>query len=332
MVERAEKEVKNSCKTVIVSRDIIVLERSATARIQLNPDNNGRIDSDIETFVSARVEKLMRMRLPGYDSDLRQKVKRTLLDKAENTFLWIGFATEELLQKRSRIEIEHALQTLPRGLPKIYDRMLERIEERHLDVVAHILKWVALAPLPLKTDQLEYAMHSETQGGRIEYYVEHSRLFLEIQRDQDIQLVHQSARDYLMDNNRAGPVKLQKLIIHAQQAHFELARSCFDILFEDYKIQADNRARGAPFLILSPFSQHGALHASAASKFAAKVVEHPSNFFGIANLNNSAFIEYYYKRFCPLYGFGFMPSDVEPKAASRLLQYFTLFAITAGPH
>ena len=112
---------KYAVKIIIVSRDYLQgLDK--LKRIKLDPDHDQHVNDDIDKVVSAKVQALSR--IDGFDEQFRSAIQKTLLEKAEGTFLWVGFVTNELLQKRTCTEVQRALHGFPKELPAVYDRML----------------------------------------------------------------------------------------------------------------------------------------------------------------------------------------------------------------
>jgi hypothetical protein len=148
--------IAKTFKLVIVSREIHALRGCDCSRIRLDPDNDAKVDGDIELFVSTRVQELSR--IEGFNNDFRSYVQAALLQRAEGTFLWVGFAMYELSQKETCIEILEVLENLPTGLPAIYNRMLLQIPARHREVSQAILRWVTMAVRPLRLDELATAV------------------------------------------------------------------------------------------------------------------------------------------------------------------------------
>ncbi|KAH0527963.1 hypothetical protein TsFJ059_002879 [Trichoderma semiorbis] len=87
-------------KLAIVSRKIDGLD--VFPQVKLDPDNNEYVKSDIQNFIAGSVKRLERIR--GFD-DIRESVEITLLDRAQGTFLWVGFVMEELSRKRTCTQI-----------------------------------------------------------------------------------------------------------------------------------------------------------------------------------------------------------------------------------
>ena len=136
----APSSSRSTFKLAIVSRDLPGLR--GCRRIRLDPDNDEKVASDIQLFVSVRVRGLSR--IEGFDDEFRASVQTALLARAQGTFLWVGFAMHELSQKQTRSEIWEALGDLPSGLPAIYGRMLRRIPAKQREVSGAILRWVTL--------------------------------------------------------------------------------------------------------------------------------------------------------------------------------------------
>jgi hypothetical protein len=91
-------------RMVVVSRDI--------AGTQLYPSEE-QVPNDIKLFILDKSQKQSR---------------NLLLERSEGTFLWIGFITNELSQRKTCTEALEALHAVPKGLPANYSQMLLKIE------------------------------------------------------------------------------------------------------------------------------------------------------------------------------------------------------------
>ena len=69
-------------KIIIVSREISCLK--VCSKLRLDPDHKGKISEDVQRFVSKRVQGLWTSH--GFDENLRQHVRSTLLERSEGTF------------------------------------------------------------------------------------------------------------------------------------------------------------------------------------------------------------------------------------------------------
>jgi hypothetical protein len=232
LTDEASSSTKGTFKLAIVSRDMPGL-RSCTTRVRLDPDNDEKVVGDIELFVSARVAELSR--IEGFNDDFRASVQTALLARAEGTFLWVGFAMHELLQKQTCSEIWEALKDLPSGLPAIYSRMLRQIPAKQREVSRAILCWVTMAALPLQLQELAAAAGILATSPRTTLEqatrdaITRCGPLLKVQ-GQEVSLVHQSARDYLLRKERDSDAVLEAFRLNLQRAHLELARKCLDCI------------------------------------------------------------------------------------------------------
>jgi ankyrin repeat protein len=220
-------------KLAVISREIHALRGCSCSRIKLDPDNDAKVDSDIELFVSTRVQELSG--IEGFNNDFRSFVQESLVERAEGTFLWVGFAMYELLQKETCSEVLEVLEDLPTGLPAIYDRMLLQIPARHRKVSQAILRWVTFAVRPLELDELADAVglqprhpHLTTEQVARDAVARCGPL-LKMQ-EQEVSLVHQSMRDYLLREEHESNAVLDAFRLQLEPSHLELARKCLDCL------------------------------------------------------------------------------------------------------
>jgi ankyrin repeat protein len=290
---------RGTFKLAIVSRDISSLQ--GCTRVRLDPDNDKKVGGDIALFVSARVAELSR--IEGFDEDFRASVQTALLARAEGTFLWVGFAMHELSQKQTFLwvgfamhelsqkqtcsEILKALELLPSSLPAIYSRMLLQIPAEHREVSCAILRWMTMAARPLQLRELAAAVGIQAASPLMT--VEQAARdavalcgpLLKVQ-GQEVSLIHQSARDYLLRKERDSNAVLEMFRLEAESAHFELAQSCLscvaqsDLQHQAIDLDAELDPQESPLLRYA--TQHWPEHAKSCFALAAKLFD-PSGFF-----------------------------------------------------
>lgn len=272
---KSSPPTKGTFKLAIVSRDMLGL-RGCTVGLRLDPDNNGKVDSDIELFVSTRDAELMR--IDGFNNDFRASVQAALLERAQGTFLWVGYAMHELSQKKTCREIWKALEGLPSGLPAIYSRMLLQIPDEEREVSRAILRWMTLAIRPLRLQELAAAVRMQTASPHmtVEQEVRDAialcGAILKVQ-EQKVNLVHQSVRDYLLRKEPHGDAVLEGFRLQAESAHFELARQCLECIakstLQHWAIDLDAQLspQESPLLRYAPL--HWPEHARSCSTLAA---------------------------------------------------------------
>jgi hypothetical protein len=220
-------------RLVVVSREIHALRGCSCSRIRLDPDNDAKVYGDIELFVATRVQDLSEVE--GFDSDFRSFLQESLVERAEETFLWVGFAMYELSQKETCTGILEVFEDLPTGLPAIYNRMLLQIPARHKELSQSILRWVTFAVHPLKLEELAAGVGLQSRHPQLttEQVVRDAITrcgpLLEIQ-DQFVSLIHQSMYDYLLREKCDDDTSLDAFRLQKEPSHLELAQTCLDCL------------------------------------------------------------------------------------------------------
>jgi ankyrin repeat protein len=271
-------------KLIVVSRYISGLEDCT--RIKLDPDNNESVNGDIKTFISIRVRHLSK--IVGSRYECETEVQTTLLKRAEGTFLWVGFAMYELMQKRTWTEVFDALKTLPSGLPAIYNRMLHQIPARHRKISSKILQWVTMSLRPLTP--LEIATAIGLKSASYSISLEHATMdeitlcgsFLRVQ-DSKITLIHQSVRDYLLDEKQHKNSVLEAFWIKTNEAHFKMAQHCLQciqqsILQHEYvNMEEPLGLKESPLLRYATL--HWLEHAASCSELVTELFNSAQSFF-----------------------------------------------------
>jgi ankyrin repeat protein len=274
-------------RLVVVSRDIRGLENCT--RVKLDPDNNESVTGDIESFISVRVLELSKVL--GSHQECETAVRTTLLTRAEGTFLWVGFAMYELLQKKTWTEVFEALKTLPSSLPAIYSRMLRQIPAARQHNTSKILQWVtmALRPLSLLEPAAAIGLKSSSPLISLEHAMKDEILlcnsFLrveDVKHSQQVTLIHQSVRDYLLNKQQNDDPVLESFRIEPNESHFELARTCLECVeqggLQDTSLDMDElyNSRDSPLLHYAVL--HWPEHMKSCPELAAKLFD-PTSYF-----------------------------------------------------
>jgi ankyrin repeat protein len=279
-----QSPLSTTFKLIVLSREIPGL-RDCT-RIKLDPDNDESINGDIRKFISIRVHDLSKIVGPRHQCE--REVQATLLKRAEGTFLWVGFAMYELMQKTTWTEVFDALKTLPSGLPAIYSRMLHGIPAQRRQTSSRILQWVAMAPRPLKLLEIAIAIGLESSSSSIS--LEHAIMdevtlcgsFLKV-HDSKVTLIHQSVQDYLLHEKQHNNPVLEAFRVKPNEAHFEMAQTCLQFIQQSILQDESLHIMEPPRLGESPFLRYAALHwlghAASCSKLAAELFDSTQSFF-----------------------------------------------------
>ncbi|KAH0542300.1 hypothetical protein FGG08_003327 [Glutinoglossum americanum] len=229
------KSSTGGVKLIAVSRELpqrIAGELSGFLQMKLDPGSDSGVISDIQRFVSVKVDELS-MLITGFNDKLRMHVENALLEGAQGTFLWVGFVADELRGKKCA-EIIDTLNSLPKGLPGIYNRMLLQIRDSRRDTAALILRWIVMAIRPLTLMELAAAVDvkpsvTATRDQIIKDYIDFCGPLLKV-TESEVGLVHQSAKDYFLRKEPDNDPTLERFRVKEGEASFEIARTCFDYI------------------------------------------------------------------------------------------------------
>jgi hypothetical protein len=168
------------------------------------------------------------------EADLRKQVRDELHRKANGTFLWVALVMQELEKPESWDPLA-VVEEAPAGLQQLYDRMMEQIQrlsERNVNICQSLLCITAVAYRPLYLAEIGSLCKP---AGRTTMVAETVRKiaamcgsFLTI-RDEQVYLVHQSAKDYLSD-------KMQAAVLPSQgEMHYDLFAQSLELLSSKLK-------------------------------------------------------------------------------------------------
>jgi ankyrin repeat protein len=227
-------ESPTALKLIAVSRklpDCIPRAMSGFPCVRLDHDSDREVNSDLQRFITVKVTELAAER--SYSNDLRAAVQSALLERANGTFLWVGFVIGEL-RKMAPAEVEDSLTRLPIGLKGMYERMLLQIREDRRDIAALILRWVTMAVRPLTLTELSAAtgVRPVANLGIDDVMRDHIRFcgyFLTITGN-DVGLVHQSAKDYLLRKDPDPNPLLEFFRVKEEATNSEIAHTCVTYL------------------------------------------------------------------------------------------------------
>lgn len=227
-------------KWLLTSRPLDSAERellSGRDQVQVNLELNSKhISGAVQNYIHEKLEELDRR--ARYGKVLKQELKTELTIKAENTFLWVSLVCKEL-EIVPRREALATLQSLPLGLHPIYDRILNQLSEGERSSVQRcirLLKVMILAYRPLKVEEASSVIGLTDEEDAIELF-NRCASFIRMQGN-NIEFVHQSARDYL-----AGEIGQSILESHEHFGHKEILLGCLSHLSKRLKVNIMNLPR-----------------------------------------------------------------------------------------
>lgn len=165
-----------------------------------------------------------------WNSDLKEQVTVSLLQKSNGNFLWLYLVMRELLECDTIDAVEHALLETPYELSEIYTRMERTIaaELRPSDyhLVRTLFFWVACSERQLYLEELKEALHPEFSILDLRHTI--GRLcgdFVSIDKSTRVSIVHHTAKEFLLQPGLA-------LSVDKELAHQTLLLKCLQTLLD----------------------------------------------------------------------------------------------------
>jgi ankyrin repeat protein len=193
--------------------------RGKKGSLYIHLDN---INTDLSRFIDVKVKELVDRK--GWKTKEEQTIKEALQKNADGTFLWVSLVLEDISTVIHIPSIKHKLRTLPSSLLEVYTRIMSTIDNADVTVakVAKLmLQIIVAARRPLTVSELAMAYvlapsSPEKWDGKkipsLEYLEDFRDSFkccgLLIYHDEatdTINLIHQSAKDYLLDQYLKDP-------------------------------------------------------------------------------------------------------------------------------
>ncbi|EFW99768.1 nacht nucleoside triphosphatase [Grosmannia clavigera kw1407] len=171
----------------------------ADTKHQLHLELNEDLTSAaVDIYIQEMVTDLAKQK--SYDSETQHVVETHLTSNAKGTFLWVSLVCQQLAEFDNVINwnAQEMLRKFPTGLANLYKRMLDQIDTYPSpQQCKQILATLLVAYRPLALVELGFIQGKYTPE-TTKVIVEPCGSFLSIQ-DDIVYFVHQSAKDYLLD-------------------------------------------------------------------------------------------------------------------------------------
>ncbi|SCV57254.1 related to vegetatible incompatibility protein HET-E-1 [Fusarium fujikuroi] len=188
-------------KWVISSRNWPEIESQLDAtqsQVRLHLElNHASISNAVIKFVDSKVNRLN----STYDQPSRERIRKHLLDNANDTFLWVALVCQEL--EKPGVKHYHSssiLNRFPAGLNELYERMISDINDRDMKWCRAILAAIAVAMRPLSLQELAVVDGSLTEWVEdketIMSFIVSCGSLLTVRGDR-VYTIHQSVNDFL---------------------------------------------------------------------------------------------------------------------------------------
>ncbi|PGH06950.1 hypothetical protein AJ80_08082 [Polytolypa hystricis UAMH7299] len=208
----------------------VLLAGQDQVQISLDGEHNSQsVSGAVEAYITSKMEELSRQH--KYGATLKSEIETELTERSEGTFLWVSLVCKAL-ESVCRDDALSTVQSLPPGLHPFYDRVLNQLNEGELAEVQkcmRLLKAMMTVYRPLKVEEVASVIGLTDEEDTIRALVDCCASFIRLRED-NIEFVHQSARDYL-----AGENGLSILDSHGRFGHEEIVLACLSYLSECLK-------------------------------------------------------------------------------------------------
>lgn len=177
------------------------------------------IDADIQKYMADKVPALCARQ--NWGEEEVKLITDTLMEKANSIFLWCSFVLQDIEKVEMKGDIQQCLDDLPEDLQGVYERITDSFAEKSKLVAKMVLEIVTAARRPLKVDELtmtyvladasprrwpKNALPPTSETSKYDdVHVSCGRLLYLDDVNHTVNLVHQSAKDYLLASYLIAP-------------------------------------------------------------------------------------------------------------------------------
>lgn len=233
-IVRNGADCPSKVKWILTSRPLDTAERHLVAgheRMQVSLELNSEAVSEaVRFYISYRVEELSL--LQRYGEEMKRDVETGLTEKAQGTFLWVSLVCKRL-ESICRDEALSTIESLPQGLPALYDKVFNQLTTGEPDIVrksVRLLQVMMLVYRPLDLEEVGSVTNLTEGEDFIKGLVHRCASFINLQGN-SIHFVHQSARDYL--GGESGRLMDES---HEHIGHNDIVQSCLSYLSKRLKV------------------------------------------------------------------------------------------------
>ena len=181
--------------------------------------------SDIVLFLKANMDQL-----PSIDEEARQNMIAQILTKSAGCFLWVRLILQELRGAHTSSEIRQVLEDVPSDMDELYSRILDMMTTATYgkNLAKAILTWTVCSVQPLTTHELHHALQIDLKDSidSVERSIESScGQLVYVDAQSRVQMVHQTARDYLLQ-----PGGTTEFAVDSKLGHKRMAMTCLQYL------------------------------------------------------------------------------------------------------
>ena len=239
-----QQNITTSVKFIVTSRRENDIEEELLSAdnpyVQDLHIDKGNVNRDLYKFINVKVNQLAAKR-KFRSKRTAEEIERALAQKAGGTFLYVSLVLNEL-RRTPESQMQRKLQEWPSELNGIYDKILSQIEGGCEDIVRMVLRWIVVARRPLKIREIAMACVLSSEDfidntissddlDRHENDFVWCRSFVYVDNlNLTINLVHQSAKDYLLGTYLQANEALSQYHIVLDKTNLLMFRICWTYL------------------------------------------------------------------------------------------------------
>ncbi|ETW75133.1 hypothetical protein HETIRDRAFT_455819 [Heterobasidion irregulare TC 32-1] len=223
------------------------------------------VNRDIESYVDDLLQESEKLK--KWSEEIRQK----LMTNAAGMFRLISLQLRELQTCRTQQQMKRQLDTLPKDLFGIYERVLSRLGDRDRQDALKILQWLAYSARPLQLDELSEVFSIDfdaLDGPRFDAdcrYTDPKEIFdhvcpssLATESEGIVKLAHLTVKEFLVSMPEASP-----FYISASAAHSLISKTCLVYLMKIGTLDTIDDATTAEYPLIEYAAQHWPFHVHA---------------------------------------------------------------------
>lgn len=199
-------------RVMIVSRnqrDLATEFSRVDGQVQLDTiTSDGRVE-DFEKYVDRELD------VPG-SIPYRQMIAKKIVENALGNFLWVHLAVKRINACQTAAKRQQALEQLPPGMDKFFDRMSQSIadieDEDNKQLASNILAWATCSLRDLTLIELLQALDmSASAMPDLQRSIEDLCAgFVTVDNSGNISLIHKTAKEYLVGSNQIRPFSIDR--------------------------------------------------------------------------------------------------------------------------
>lgn len=209
-------------------------------------------EQDLQIFIQQRVDEISRRR--NIPQVTNESLRQTLHSKSGQTFLWVNMVLTSLEKSviASGKIFQNLIATLPPDLETTYLGFLSGIPSDHLDKASKLLKLILGSSRPLTLDEINIAFTIDSSHHTSESVASDCQSAMEITlqgilgplvriSDSKVALVHQSAKDFLLQCIRHDNEFPAIIPIGEEESALLIASACVHyLLLEDFAVDVSD--------------------------------------------------------------------------------------------